>query len=86
MQVAVFDTYVTKKDGMMMHFDVLVPKGTEPQLVLGFGREYLGQVGQEGQPLTTKECRFCHIEQATAQVEADIERAGYHIVEMEGCK
>jgi hypothetical protein len=26
MKVSVFDTYVTKKDGDLMHFDIIVPE------------------------------------------------------------
>ncbi len=85
MKVAVFDTYVTKKDGGVMHFDVLVPKETPPDQVLRFGREYLERVGQKGQPLTAKECQFCHIEEASRAVEQAIQKSGYYILEMEGC-
>lgn len=69
-----------------MHFDLLVPTGlfTEEQ-VYKYGREYLALKGQDGQPLSTSECRFCHIEEATASITADISRQGYSIIEMQGC-
>ena len=54
MKVAVYDTYVVKKDGKTMHFDVIVPEGESHERVLAFGREYLKSVGQEGQTLTTQ--------------------------------
>lgn len=63
MQVAVWDTYITKKDGSIMHFDIIVPSEIkEVALIYKYGKEYLRIKGQEGQPLTSKECRFCHIE------------------------
>ena len=72
MKVAVYDTYVVKKDGKTMHFDVIVPEGESHERVLAFGREYLKSVGQEGQTLTTRECEFCHVESASAEIERTI--------------
>lgn len=86
MKIAVFDTYVTKRDGAVMHFDILVPEGEKTEeKIHAFGKEYLATKGQDGQPLTSKECRFCHIEQASEEVEADVAAKGYSIIEMEGC-
>lgn len=86
MKVSVFDTYVERKDGRVMHFDILVPEGEKDvDKIFGFGREYLAQREQEGQPLTSSECRFCHIEEAGPDVVDSIGRFGYHIVEMENC-
>jgi len=86
MKVSVFDTYVTKKNGGLMHFDILVPAGLyNEEQVYEYGRQYLAQKGQDGQPLSTSECRFCHIEEATACMVADISQQGYCIIEMQGC-
>jgi len=86
MKVSVFDTYVTKKNGNIMHFDILVPTGLDnEQQVHDYGRQYLAQKGQAGQPLSTSECRFCHIEEATADIVEEITRQGYSIIEMQGC-
>ncbi|MBW8682818.1 DUF2024 family protein [Chitinophaga rhizophila] len=86
MKVSVFDTYVTRKDGAIMHFDILVPSDLrDVDKIHTFGREYLTRKGQEGQPLTTNECRFCHIEEADDNVVADITAHGYSIIEMQGC-
>lgn len=86
MKVAVYDTYVTRKDGGVMHFDILVPEnpGSEEQVLL-YGKNYLVNKKQEGQPLTTRECRYCHIEEASEAVVKDIELQGYSIIEMQGC-
>ena len=86
MEVAVYDTYVVKKDGRTMHFDVVVPKDEVPDRVFDFGRGYLKSAGQDGQPLTAKECAFCHVEKASAKIERDIRQHGYSIKEMEGCR
>jgi hypothetical protein len=86
LKVSVYDTYVPKKQGSVMHFDILVAS-TEKDLqkIYGYGKEYLKSKGQEGQPLTAKECRFCHIENARGAVGDSITAKGYYIIEMEGC-
>lgn len=87
MKVAVWDTYVTKKDGSIMHFDILAPEEIKDTVVIyNYGKEYIKSKGQEGQPLSSKECRFCHVETLRPQWEADIKKQGYFIVEMENCK
>jgi hypothetical protein len=86
MKVAVWDTYVTKKDGSVMHFDIIAPEVMKDTAVIyGYGREYLKTKGQEGRPLTSKECRFCHVRSLQPQWEADIKKKGYYILEMENC-
>ncbi len=87
MKVSVWDTYVTKKDGAIMHFDILVhEQEKEDGKILGYGKAYLKSKGQEGQPLTSKECNFCHVENAADEVALSINERGYYIVEMQGCQ
>lgn len=86
MKVAVWDTYVTKKDGNVMHFDIIAPQEIRDTIVIyNFGKAYLKTKGQEGQPLSSKECRFCHVETVRPQWEAEIKQKGYFIIEMENC-
>jgi hypothetical protein len=86
MQVAVWDTYVTKKNRTIMHFDIMAPLDTRDEKIIhSFGKEYLLSKNQDGQPLTAKECRYCHIEMATHEMEATILQKGYFIIEMENC-
>lgn len=86
MEVAVWDTYVTRKDGRIMHFDIIAPsKIKDPDVIHGYGKEYLKSKDQEGQPLTSRECRFCHVEFVRPQWEDDILENGYYIYEMENC-
>jgi hypothetical protein len=86
LKVSVYDTYVPKKEGGVMHFDILVDANEKDlENIYGYGREYLRSKGQEGQPLTSKECRFCHVENAKGEVEDSITTKGYFIIEMEGC-
>ncbi len=86
MEVAVWDTYVKKKDGSIMHFDIIAPSSVKDTTVIyAYGRAYLKTKGQEGQPLTSKECRFCHVRSLQPQWADDIKRQGYFILEMENC-
>lgn len=86
MKVAVWDTYVTRKDGRLMHFDIIVPEELkEPTVIYTFGNHYLKTKGQEDQPLTSNECSFCHIEAVKSDWEVDIAKNGYFIYEMENC-
>ena len=86
MKVAVWDTYVTRKNGLVMHFDIIVPEDQhDSEAILGIGRRYLKTMGEEGQPLTTEECKFCHLQDARPQWVESIKEFGFFIYEMENC-
>lgn len=86
LKVSVYDTYVPKKQGGLMHFDILVDANERDlDKIYGFGKEFLATKGQDGQPLTAKQCRFCHVENAKGPIEDAILQRGYYIIEMEGC-
>ncbi|MCB0633867.1 MAG: DUF2024 family protein [Saprospiraceae bacterium] len=85
-KVNVWDTYVTKKEGSLMHFDIVAPAEiTDPEKIYAFGRQYLKTKDQEGQPLSAKECRLCHLEALRPEWEASIATRGFFIIEMDGC-
>ncbi|MDT8411268.1 MAG: DUF2024 family protein [Vicingaceae bacterium] len=87
MKVAIWDTYVTKKDGNIMHFDIVVPEEVKDvDVIYNFGKNYLKTKGQEGQPLNSNECRFCHVEAIKSEWESEIKEKGFFIIEMENCK
>ncbi len=86
-KVNVWDTYVTRKDGGLMHFDILAPVDvTDPQLIYEYGQAYLATKGQGGQALAAAQCRFCHVEQLQPEMEHDIASKGFFVIEMEGCE
>ena len=86
LKVSVYDTYVPKKEGGVMHFDILVDANEKDlEKIYGYGRAYLHSKGQAGQPLASKQCRFCHVENAQGAIEDSIAAKGYFIIEMEGC-
>lgn len=85
-EVNVWDTYVTKKEGSLMHFDIVAPITiSDPELIYQYGQAYLETKGQGGQPLAAEQCRLCHIEQLRPEWEEQITENGYFIIEMEGC-
>lgn len=86
-KIAVWDTYVTKKDGSIMHFDIIAPAEIkDTPTIYKFGKEYLKTKGQEGQPLSAEECQFCHVESVKPQWETEINQKGYFIIEMQNCE
>ena len=86
MKVAVWDTYVTKKNGSVMHFDIIVPEEIiNQETVYSYGKTYLATKGQTGRSLTTNESIFCHIETVKPDWVKSIDQQGYFIYEMENC-
>lgn len=87
MKVAVWDTYVVKKNGQTMHFDIIVSDHiSDESVVHSMGKDYLSLKGQQGQALTSRECRLCHQEIASPEMKSGIAEKGYYIIEMEGCE
>ena len=86
MKVAVWDTYVTKNDGTVMHFDIIAPDTIKDEKIIHtFGKEYLQSKKQEGLSLSSKECRYCHMERATDAMILSIHEKGFYILEMQNC-
>lgn len=85
MKVSVYDTYVPKKDNVIMHFDILVEEGTSEEKVYEYGKLYLENKGIANSKLTTSECNFCHIEVAPENVKNEIASKGFFIIEIENC-
>lgn len=86
-KVAVWDTYVTRKNGRQMHFDIVAPvEIKDPNKIYEFGKKYLLEKGEEMQKLTSNECQFCHIEYLPVDKENEILMNGYFIIEIENCE
>lgn len=87
MKISVWDTYVPRNNGTIMHFDILVPDELQDQeIIFNYGREFLDSKPFSTQNLTSKECTFCHMEQANPEIEDQIKAKGYYIIEMENCQ
>ena len=63
----------SQKDGNIMHFDILAPvEITDTTTIYNYGKEYPKRKGQEGQPLTSEQCRLCYVETLRLEWEAEI--------------
>lgn len=86
MKVAVWDTYVAKPNGTVMHFDIVVPESiTDSALIFEYGKKYLADKGIVDAELSAKQCQFCHIEEVKTAWKETILREGFFIFEMENC-
>ena len=86
MKVSVWDTYVQREDKKIMHFDILVSSELKnEQIIFDYGKEFLKSKTFQTGDLSSKECKFCHIEQASNDIINSINTNGFHIIEMENC-
>jgi len=84
--VNIWDTYVKKRNGGIMHFDIVVPEEeTNLDVIYNYGKEYLTRKRQMGIEITSDQCRLCHQEAMKPAWSDDIELKGYYIIEVEGC-
>ncbi|MFN7663560.1 MAG: DUF2024 family protein [Inhella sp.] len=87
MQISVYDTYVQRPDGRLMHFDILVPSdAADRETVLLYGRRYLQGKGLPPNELKAEKCNYCHMASASPDVEDAIAAQGFAILEMENCR
>jgi len=87
MKISVWDTYVAREDGKTMHFDILVPSTmVDKDCIFDYGREFLSNKPFQTAELSSKECKFCHMEQAADAIVDVINKEGYYIIEMENCE
>ncbi|MFQ5355048.1 MAG: DUF2024 family protein [Mariprofundaceae bacterium] len=84
MNIHVYDTYAQGNNGKLLHFDIFLPKNNS-LTALKIARQWLTEIGEDGDKLTQERCRFCHTESANANVAEAIEKDGYYILQMEGC-
>ncbi len=80
----VFDTYVKSKNGHVMHFDVITDKN-DTEKAITFAKEWLKSIGENDAKVTIEECRFCHTQSVSEEIEIEIMTNGYFIAKMEGC-
>lgn len=84
MQVAVWDTYVKKEDGHVLHFDVIVPETQKnADKILGYAQRHCHDQGVVNPSITTDECQFCHLEAPSEEMVRNIEAQGHFILEMD---
>ena len=74
MKVAVWDTFVVRKDRKgIMHFDIIVPDILEDRnQIKSFGLKYLNSKGFETEGITMDKCNFCHIDKVSENTTQEI--------------
>lgn len=86
MQIAVWDTYVRREDGLTMHFDILVPTEIENRsLIFEYADQYLTEKQFNAEDIRSSRCQFCHVEQASEEVILKVGQRGFDIIEFENC-
>ena len=84
MNVKVWDTYVKKKNGEVIHFDIIVPENvTDEALIHEYGKLFIVSQGEMDAKLDSDECQFCHIEEPTEDMFSAIADKGFYILEMD---
>jgi len=84
MDFHVFDTYVKSKDGHVMHFDVVTDKNNVENAIT-YAKKWLESIGEKEAKITTEECKFCHTQSVSEEIEIDIMTDGYFIAKIDGC-
>jgi hypothetical protein len=83
--VYVFDTYATRPNGRIMHFDVVLPENDAAK-ALAAARHWLASIGAADTEVRAERCCYCHSEPTAPEaMRKDIESQGYAIYKLEGC-
>lgn len=85
MRLDVFNTYARQSDGTRIHFDVLMPAGSDPALAKQKAIAWLESIGVNAVLVELESCEFCHVEEATPEYAGQVQHVGYAILQMEGC-
>lgn len=85
MKIDVYDTYAQSKNGKVIHFDVFLPHGGDKETAVRYAQGFLASIGESAEALRAERCNFCHSEMAHPVVQAQIEKTGHFILQMEGC-
>ena len=85
MKIDVYDSYANTRDGRVMHFDLFVKSGTNAEVALRHGKEWLTSIGENPAGLAQSRCNFCHTEVANLEVQRLVESEGFFILQMQGC-
>ncbi len=84
MRLAIWDTYVSRDDGSVLHFDVVVPESHSNWAeVLKAACGYAAGRGIPDVRVTAEECRFCHWEDPDPVHLDAINEHGFAIIPLE---
>lgn len=84
MKVHVWDSYVRRENGNVIHFDIIVPESTtDNNLIYKYGKLFMNSKGEINPSIDAEECQYCHVETPSKEIVDSIKQKGYFILEME---
>ena len=85
MEIEVYDTYATSEKGIKIHFDVMLPIGGNEGIASNYAHDFINIIAESTDSVKLDSCKFCHTEEAKAEVSEKVEKDGYCIVPINNC-
>ena len=85
MEIEVYDTYATSEKGIKIHLDVMLPIGGNEVKASNYAQDFINIIAESTDPVKLDSCKFCHTEEAKAEVSDKVEKDGYCIVPINNC-
>jgi len=85
MEIEVYDTYATSEKGIKIHFDVMLPIGGNDGKASNYAKDFIKIIAESTDSVKLDSCKFCHTEEAKADVSEKVEKDGYCIVPIKNC-
>ena len=85
MEIEVYDTYATSEKGIKIHFDVMLPIGGNEGKASNYAHDFINIIAESTDSVKLDSCKFCHTEEAKADVSEKVEKDGYCIVPIKNC-
>ena len=85
MEIEVYDTYATSEKGIKIHFDVMLPIGGNEGKASNYAHDFINIIAESTDSVKLDSCRFCHTEEAKAEVSEKVEKDGFCIVPINNC-
>ena len=85
MEIEVYDTYATSEKGIKIHFDVMLPIGGNEGKASNYAHDFINIIAESTDSVKLDSCKFCHTEEAKAEVSDKVEKDGYCIVPIDNC-
>ena len=85
MGIEVYDTYATSEKGIKIHFDVMLPIGGNEGKASNYAHDFINIIAESTDSVKLDICKFCHTEEAKAEVSEKVEKDGYCIVPINNC-
>ena len=85
MEIEFYDTFATSEKGIKIHFDVMLPIGGNEVKDSNYAQDFINIIVESKDSIKLDSCKFCHTEEAKADVYEKVEKDGYCIVPIENC-